>query len=385
MRTIPNLEEVLAPIDEIINNSFIPSITEGHVLSTKDRKLLSLPVKLGGMGIPIFTEICQTEYENSLKATKLLRPKIVAQETSFTLDRKAENAIDKEIRKERDEKNLRILEELRTSMSKMQQRGNDLAQMKGGSSWLTALPLKEEGFILTKREFFDAIAIRYTWELKRLPTHCVCKKKFDMEHAMSCKNGGYVIRRHNRLRDMFAELLNQVADEVQIEPPLEPLTGERLDTGSITAKDARLDIAARGFWQQYEMAYFDVKVFNPYAKSYMNQPLDSAFSSGESTKKRAYNNRVIRIEHGTFTPLVFSSCGGNGFETGAFVSKLTEKLAEKKALHENVVVANYIRTKVSFELVRSQVACIRGSRRLRKIRIDPGEMEMVTNTATINE
>ena len=201
---------------------------------------------------------------------------------------------------------------------------------------------------------------------------------------MSCKNGGYVIRRHNRLRDMFAELLNQVADEVQIEPPLEPLTGERLDTGSITAKDARLDIAARGFWQQYEMAYFDVKVFNPYAKSYMNQPLDSAFSSGESTKKRAYNNRVIRIEHGTFTPLVFSSCGGNGFETGAFVSKLTEKLAEKKDLHESVV-ANYIRTKVSFELVRSQVACIRGSRRLRKIRIDPGEMEMVTNSATINE
>ena len=69
----------------------------------------------------------------------------------------------------------------------------------------------------------------------------------------------------------------------------------------------------------------------------MNQPLDSAFSSGESTKKRAYNNRVIRIEHGTFTPLVFSSCGGNGFETGAFVSKLTEKLAEKKDLHESEI------------------------------------------------
>jgi hypothetical protein len=201
---------------------------------------------------------------------------------------------------------------------------------------------------------------------------------------MSCKRGGYIHRRHNRLRDMFAELIDQVADEVQIEPPLEPLTGERLPTGTITAKDARLDIAARGFWQQYEMAYFDVKVFNPYAKSYINLPLESVFETGEKNKKKAYNTRVIRVEHGTFTPLVFSSCGGNGFETGVFVSKLTEKLAEKKDLPESVV-ANYIRTKVSYELVRSQVACIRGSRRLRKIRIDPGEIEVVTNSATIRE
>ena len=39
---------------------------------------------------------------------------------------------------------------------------------------------------------------------------------------------------------------------------------------------------------------------------------------------------VVKIEHGTFTPLVFSSCGGKGFETGAFIEKLTEQLAEKK-------------------------------------------------------
>ena len=104
---------------------------------------------------------------------------------------------------------------------------------------------------------------------------------------MSCKNGGYVIRRHNRLRDLFGELLDQVASEVLIEPPLEPLTGELLPSGTKTADDARLDIAARGFWQEYEMAYFDVKVFNPYAKSYMSQNLEAAFKMGENSKKRA--------------------------------------------------------------------------------------------------
>ena len=155
-----------------------------------------------------------------------------------------------------------------------------------------------------------------------------------------------------------------------------------LPSGSITADEARLDIAAKGFWQTHEMAYFDVKVFNPYARSYMNQNLDAVFRSGESSKKRAYNSRVIRIEHGTFTPLVFSSCGGNGFETGVFIKKLTEQLAEKKDLAASVV-SNYIRTKLSFELIRSQVACIRGSRRLRKIHVDAGEIEVVTSTANI--
>ena len=66
------------------------------------------------------------------------------------------------------------------------------------------------------------------------------------------------------------------------------------------------------------------------------------------------------------------------------MSKLTEKLAEKKDLPESVV-SNYIRTKVSYELVRSQVACVRGSRRLRKLRIDPGEIEVVASSAAIRE
>ena len=44
---------------------------------------------------------------------------------------------------------------------------------------------------------------------------------------------------------MFAELIDQVASGVQIEPPLKPLTVEILPSGSITTDEARLDIAAK--------------------------------------------------------------------------------------------------------------------------------------------
>ena len=79
-----------------------------------------------------------------------------------------------------------------------------------------------------------------------------------------------------------------------------------------------------------------------------------------------------------------SSLGGFGIETSRFVSRLIEKLSTKKDMEQSVV-ANYVRTKISFELIRSQVACIRGSRQLRKIHIDSGDMELISNNAAMPE
>ena len=50
--------------------------------------------------------------------------------------------------------------------------------------------------------------------------NCACGKEFTTDHAMQCPLGGYVIRRHNNVRDLFASLLNEVANEVRIEPNL---------------------------------------------------------------------------------------------------------------------------------------------------------------------
>ena len=57
---------------------------------------------------------------------------------------------------------------------------------------------------------------------------CVCGELYTVK-------GGYVILRHNSLRDLFAEILEEVCSDVQIEPPLLPLTGEKLPHGSNTS------------------------------------------------------------------------------------------------------------------------------------------------------
>ena len=51
--------------------------------------------------------------------------------------------------------------------------------------------------------------------------------------------------RHNSLTDLFAEILDEICSDVEIEPPLIPLTGEKLPHGSNTVPGARLDVSAR--------------------------------------------------------------------------------------------------------------------------------------------
>ena len=125
-----------------------------------------------------------------------------------------------------------------------------------------------------------------------------------------------------------------------------------------------------------------MKVFNPMAKSNLKKDLNAAFQMHESIKKNLYNERVIRVEHGSFTPVVLSSYGGFGRESNSFVKKIVEKIAEKKNI-ECSVVANTIRRKVSFELVRSQIACIRGSRSLKAMFLDMNDAEIVENISNI--
>ena len=386
LRTIPDLQNILISLDEIIDNEFIPAITEGHHCSSDERVLLSLPVKMGGLGIPIFTELCDQEYASSRCSTEQLVDNLVHQRPEMIIDAQKQKESDAKIKKEKADRIKTTLDGLRTRMSKDKIRGNDLAQLKGASAWLNALPIAGEGYSLTKREFFDAIALRYRWDLKRLPFNCSCSKKasFEPDHAMNCLTGGFVHRRHDGVRDILAQTLNQVAYDVRIEPQLQPLTGEVIDQRGNLDDEARTDIAARGFWAKGEMAHFDVKVFNPYAKSYLGSSLDALFKQNESAKKREYGERIVRIEHGSFTPVVLSAYGGFGVETNRFLAHLINKIADKRDL-ERSYVANYIRTKISFHLVRSQVLCIRGARKLYTPTIDVDESEVAQETARIRQ
>ena len=363
IRTTSGIETEMQKIDNAIDTKFLPALLDHRSVSRHERELLSLPARLGGLGIPIFSDICAEENANSKKICQDLSNNIVIQNDtpaprgeSMPIHHRR-----REIANQREARNKSLLQNLRSGMNDEQLRANDLAQQKGSSAWLTALPLANEGYVLTKREFYDAIYLRYRWQMKRLPSYCACGKPFTVDHALSCLKGGFIHRRHDEIRDLLAAAISDVAYDVSTEPALAPLTGEVLPPSANSADDARVDIAARGFWQRCEKAFFDVRVFNPYASTHRRQTLSSSFNANEREKKRQYNQRIVQVEHGSFTPVVLSAFGGCGRETHHFLSTLAEKLAAKKKFAPSIVLS-WLRRKIAFALLRSQVVCIRGSR-----------------------
>ena len=65
-----------------------------------------------------------------------------------------------------------------------------------------------------------------------MPTVCVCGNLFDADHAMVCMRGGFIIQRHNEIRDLEAEILQVVCTEVEKEPFLQDVTGGVLPRGA---------------------------------------------------------------------------------------------------------------------------------------------------------
>ena len=47
---------------------------------------------------------------------------------------------------------------------------------------------------------------------------------------------------------------------LQVEPALQPITGEELARGTNQAPDARRDVHSRGFWERQRAAFFDIRV-----------------------------------------------------------------------------------------------------------------------------
>ncbi|XP_064395274.1 uncharacterized protein LOC135342473, partial [Halichondria panicea] len=229
--------------------------------------------------------------------------------------------------------------------------------------YLTVLPVEEFGLALHKGAFRDALALRYGWQPNGTPITCACGTNFSVEHALSCAKGGYPSIRHNEIRDFTANLMSEVCHNVAIEPHLQPITGEILSGASANTQDgARLDVAADGFWgSRFERAFFDVRVFNPYAPSNRQPQLSTTYRKHENIKKRAYDQRIRDVENSTFTPLILSSIGGLGRAATSTYKRLASLLSTKWDQPYSTTMG-WIRCRLSFSLLRSAIMCIRGAR-----------------------
>ena len=228
-RTIPDISDLLQPLEDAIHQLLIPAITGRIACSIREREFLALPVRLGGMGLINPARHSPNTFSASERLTAPLAALIVAQDPKQRTDIHMTQNIKKTIRKENRQKQEEAAREVYEQLSPHMQRSVDLSKEKGSSSWLTVLPLDDHDLCLHKGEFRDALSLRYGWSLSNIPQTCNCGKPFSVDHAMVCHMGGFPTIRHNEIRDITASLLTEVCHNVATEPCLQSLSGETFD------------------------------------------------------------------------------------------------------------------------------------------------------------
>ena len=110
-----------------------------------------------------------------------------------------------------------------------------------------------------------------------------------------------LIHTRDNLRNLEAFLLSKVCKDVAIEPSLLPVTEEEFELDD-EDDDSRLNAKAKGGYQQGQTGFLDIISTRSQTKF---PPLERSFARDEN-EKRAYNRRVLEIEHSAVTPLVFT-------------------------------------------------------------------------------
>ena len=154
--------------------------------------------------------------------------------------------------------------------------------------------------------------------------------------------------------------MREVCHDVRVEQELLPLDNDEIINGN-RAQKARMDVTGNGVWGPQERSFLDIRVTHPNCPSHQGKKLATLYREQEQEKKRTYNERVIQIEKGSFTPVVFSTFGGMGKEAEIFHKRLALLISMKRK-ESYASVVNYIRTRLRFCLLKSVLTSIRGIR-----------------------
>ena len=361
-RTISGTSLLFQPLEDAIRDKLLPAII-GREVSDIERQMLALPLRFGGIGIqnPVLTS--DREYTASVLVTKQLTDLIYLQDTSVDkLDVECIRSTKAALKLASETRYKAEVDIIADQLNVDQKKFFSLACGKGASSFLSCLPLESTGYIFNKVEFRDTLCVRYNWPLPNIPRFCACGEKTGVDHSCVCKLGGLIHMRHDNVRDVEAEFLDEVCRGVETEPGLLPVEPENFEKGAITGDMARLDIVATGLFGNMEKTYFDVRVTHPNAPSYYEMTEERLYALNEKEKNDAYLERCLQSEKAGFIPLVYSTTGGTGPACEAYHKRLALLLASKRR-DSYASVLNHIRTKVRFTLLKSIVMGIRGVRK----------------------
>ena len=116
MRTIPYISLIFKRLDDVLTRSFIKNLFNREC-SESERKLFSLPVRLGGLGIRVPSEMCAIQHENSLAVTESLVKHVINQQELLDIDELKIRKLKNKIKSEKVDRDIRKLEEVKCHLN----------------------------------------------------------------------------------------------------------------------------------------------------------------------------------------------------------------------------------------------------------------------------
>ena len=217
------------------------------------------------------------------------------------------------------------------------------------SAWLSVVPSPGLNLHLEPAEFQAAIQ----WWLGigvahgSLCPHCPHALDPLGHHALTCKHGGDVVNRHNRLRDVFAESCRRAC---------------QVEAGSGLGRDEHhtrpADVLATN-WMLGKPAAFDFAVTSPLNSSTLHEASGTAGSAAHATEARKHQaNDVKCAELGWVSiPVVLETYGCWGTEAKWALSQLASRLAMRLNSPKSTTTAS-LYGRLSITLVRANVRAL---------------------------
>ena len=187
------------------------------------------------------------------------------------------------------------------------------------NAWLRAIPSIHNDLALEPQE----VQVLLKWWLgipiSTADSKCpLCSSALDPDchHTLTCRSGGDIIARHNKLRDCFANLCSKACLSPQLEK------GPGLDFSRPA------DVLVPN-WSLSNPAAFDLKVIHPLNTDLI---LEASLASGNSAEfgeigKHTKNDQMCGRLGWTCIPLVVEVYGGWGCEAQGCFSRLSKRLA----------------------------------------------------------
>ena len=198
---IPDCHALFAPLENIIHFSFLPAMF-GCEVSPLELELFSLPVRFGGLGIPLPKHLANPLFNASRFATRVIVDSI-RNVQPFELDVHDDIIIfaHRDYQRVCDSLFNDMVSEISSKLNPPHLHALQRARINDHSSWISVMIMEKDNFDFTAQEFRDALAIRYKKPLLSVPPFCDgCGSPSSLDHFLICRKGGLIIQRHNEIR-----------------------------------------------------------------------------------------------------------------------------------------------------------------------------------------